>query len=275
MKTVDILLATYNGEKYIAELLQSISRQTYTDWMLIVRDDNSSDSTEEIVNSFKNNHPGKVILIKDSLSCGSAEKNFSELLSYSRNDYFAFCDQDDVWNDNKLELMVGAIEKLDNTKPALVFSDLEVVDENLITIDSSMGRSQKLDFPGSYTFPLLRVHNSVTGCATLANSLARETFGKPDLSNIRMHDWWLAAKVALTGKVKYIRQTTIKYRQHDSNVVGYQQFSILRFLSKINYEYLISDFNDCKRFNLELDGKKIRMPHYIYLRLSVLIRKLV
>ena len=133
-----ILLATYNGEKYIKEQLDSILLQTYSNIEVIARDDMSNDKTLEILKSYNIN------IVKSIENLG-VKKSFSELLNYasrnSNSDYFMFCDQDDIWEKRKIELTLRKMlemEKKSPSIPILVHTDLNVVDSCLNIIDNSM-----------------------------------------------------------------------------------------------------------------------------------------
>ena len=137
---IDILLATYNGEKYLPELLSSLEQQTYTDWKLIIIDDCSKDKTIDILRSFKetSNHSVEIFINSKPVGCG--KDNFFALAKKSTSDYIAFCDQDDVWLPNKLETCMQAMrnaEKEDTSLPILIYSDLKVVDNDLNLISPS------------------------------------------------------------------------------------------------------------------------------------------
>lgn len=218
--SVQILLSTYNGERYLSELLDSILGQTYQNWSLLIRDDGSSDSTLEVISKY---------IAKDCrISLLNSDKNlgvissFETLLKASTSPYVMFCDQDDVWLSNKIELlhsvMVEAEKDLPN-KPILVHSDLLVVDSNLNVISHSFWQYSQIDIT-KRDFNYLGVKNFVTGCTMMFNRVAVES-SLPFEQETRMHDAWVALKVLKTGGViKSIETPTIMYRQHENNVVG-------------------------------------------------------
>ncbi len=141
---VAILLATYNGEKYLDELIRSLLSQTYRDFVVIARDDHSADQTPEILARWSAAYPNKIRVVSDD--CGNLRslQNFSRLMEVCDADYFAFCDQDDVWLPNKVERMINEVQRLEhqfgNAIPILVHSDLTIVDENLNEIYPSLFR---------------------------------------------------------------------------------------------------------------------------------------
>ena len=117
---VNIILATYNGEKYIEQQLLSLMAQTYTKWKCIIHDDGSKDKTVKIIKKYQK-LDSRFVLIEDKISNKNAGKNFLHTLKFGKADYFCFCDQDDIWLDNKLQKLVNAIEKKDNSIPQVVF----------------------------------------------------------------------------------------------------------------------------------------------------------
>lgn len=224
MDTIDILLATYNGEKYLREQLISIENQTYKNWYLIVRDDGFSDDTVNILENFKKKYPNKVKIINDGTSSGCAKNNFFKLMNYSENEYISCCDQDDIWLDNKLEIMYQELKKLENENtcqiPLLVHCDLYVVDQNMNILSKSFF-DYSLFNKKAETINCFLLENYVTGCAMMFNRKLKDYMLKEyDLNKIYMHDW-LAALIAYSfGKGKFINKSLIKYRQHENNSVG-------------------------------------------------------
>ncbi|MBS5112853.1 MAG: glycosyltransferase [Coprobacillus cateniformis] len=109
---VDILLATYNGEKYIREQIDSILNQTYQDFRILIRDDGSKDETVSIIENYTKKYQGKIVLIQDNIECGSSVSNFMELSKHATADYIMYCDQDDYWFTNKIDSSLNAIRKL-------------------------------------------------------------------------------------------------------------------------------------------------------------------
>ena len=131
---VDILLATYNGEKYLKEQIESVLSQTYDNIQIIISDDCSTDKTREILKEYEKNDKIKVFYQEKNLGY---VKNFEFLLKHVENELYMLCDQDDVWKKEKIE---KSVEKLEKENLDLVFGDLEVVDENLNTIHKSYNK---------------------------------------------------------------------------------------------------------------------------------------
>ena len=219
---IDILLAVYNGEDFVGQQIESILKQTRTDWSLLIQDDGSKDRTMEILSAYEAEYPSKIKVYQNQVNSGSAQANFFRLLARSGGDYAMTCDHDDVWLPDKVEKTMGEMERLERESPpktpVLVHTDLTVVDENLRPVASSMFRLQNLD-SRRVTLNRLLAQNVVTGCTMLANrpllELAR---GAPE--SAIMHDWWLALVAAAFGKIGFVPEPTILYRQHGNNEVG-------------------------------------------------------
>jgi glycosyltransferase involved in cell wall biosynthesis len=232
---IEILLATYNGGKYLEEQIHSILNQTYQNWNLLIRDDGSKDNTVEIVQKYVNLYPDKIKLIMDGEKNLGPCGNFSRLLSHATANYIMFCDQDDVWKEDKVQISLENMINLENTAgrdtPLLVHTDLEVVDKELHTIASSMFQYQNLNSEFSSLNQLL-VQNNVTGCTVMINKKLSE-MAQPIPKGVVMHDWWLALVAASFGEIGFINQSTIKYRQHGNNDVGAKGYSMEYFFNRV------------------------------------------
>jgi glycosyltransferase involved in cell wall biosynthesis len=215
---IDILLPTYNGAKYIRVLLDSLLAQTHGNWHLFVRDDNSKDNTLEIVKEYLQKHPNKITLLDNGGKNIGINSGFSTLLGISTAPYACFCDQDDKWMEDKLEVSLKAMQQLEqqiSDKPCLVFSDLCMVDENLNVIAPSKLRKEKLK--SNYnTLPKLLVQNMINGCVMMMNRKLVQV-AQPVHQDALWFDHWVALMAAATGKVAYIDRTTIYYRIHEFN----------------------------------------------------------
>ena len=142
---ITVLLAVYNGEKYLKEQIESILNQSVKDVKIVIRDDGSTDNSGEIITSYCNEFPDKISCIKGEAT-GSAQKNFAELLKNCDSDYIMFSDQDDVWLCDKIEKTYNAMVKAEQNSqtPVLVHTDLKVVDDKLCEISPSFFDFQKL-----------------------------------------------------------------------------------------------------------------------------------
>ncbi len=219
MAKVAVLLATYNGEKYIRELLESLDNQTFQDFHCYIHDDGSSDNTLCIIDNFIKNNK-KYELIKGPKT-GGATNNFVFLLEQVQDEqYVMFCDQDDIWDKNKIEIEYDAISKLDPNHENLVFTDLRVVDSTLSIIDDSFFHYSNRDNVHLDVRHLLR-KNVAPGCTMIINRLLVERSLKyKALLREAMFDWGIMLLAASYGEIVCIDMSTISYRQHDGNVVG-------------------------------------------------------
>lgn len=233
---IDILIATFNGEAYIREQLNSILSQTFTDWRVIAHDDGSTDATVDIVKDFCSLYPDKFKLIEDGFVFGSAKENFSFLLENSSAEYIMFCDQDDVWLPSKIERtlnkMKELVKKSNENTPVVVHSDLMIVDVDLNVISESMFDFQRLPYKSGTLLEVL-AKCSVTGCTMMINKAAKNV-SLPIGYDAIMHDWWVVARsIQSGGKVEFIDVPLLLYRQHDNNSVGAQKNSYMSVLSRI------------------------------------------
>lgn len=231
---IDILIATYNGGEFIKEQLESIINQTYTNWLVIIRDDDSIDNTKEIIRSYKKKYPGKIRIINDNNRNLGVVKNFSCLLSQSSSEYIMFCDQDDVWLPDKIEktlIKMLKIEKQNKNVPILVHTDLKVTDEKLNIISDSFYSYQKLN-PYNKSLSRLLIQNNVTGCTVMINKLLRDA-SLPFPEKIIIHDWYLAIIASYKGIIEYIPEPTLLYRQHERNTIGTNKFTTMDIINKI------------------------------------------
>lgn len=233
---VDILMAVYNGEKYLKAQLESIEKQTYKQWHLIIRDDASSDRSVEIAEAFsKKFEPGKVVVLKNETASGCSKNNFMRLIHDSDAEYIMFSDQDDIWLENKAELTLKAMKRAEKTYgtevPVLVHSDLCVVDEQLNVLSESFFDYQKL--PKQTSLAQLMLQNSVTGCTVMINRRLREYLKMADCTEeIVMHDYFAALIAAVFGKIIFIKRPLILYRQHGNNVVGASKVSSFAYIKQ-------------------------------------------
>jgi len=227
-------MATYNGERYISEQLDSLFAQTFTDFTLYIQDDKSTDSTMCILMDYQKKYPEKIVLTQLEKNTGSAKHNFLKLMSEIQDDYIMLCDQDDVWHPNKTEITLSKIrlmEKEHPGQPALVFTDLTVVDEKLNTVNASYIEAMNSDY--SHTaFQQTLIQNVLTGCTAMYNRKVSELLKSRVPKYCIMHDWWLLLVSSAFAEISHISDQTILYRQHDRNSVGAKDVRTLSY--KIN-----------------------------------------
>lgn len=233
---VSILMAVYNGETFLQEQLSSIESQTVKDWNLIVRDDGSSDQTKEIVQEFAGRVSQNVILLEADSEKHGAKYNFFALLNAAQDSYIMFCDQDDIWKKDKIEKTVTRMQFIEEQlpgAPVLVHTDLEVVDAKGNTISKSFFDSANLKKDPSTAQLLLQNH--VTGCTIMINKALLSYVQNLQMSYIEtsiMHDYWLALVAKLFGRIDFLPDTTIYYRQHGNNSVGAKNSKSIGYLWK-------------------------------------------
>ena len=228
---VTILLAVYNGEKYLKEQIESLLNQTVNDIKIVIRDDGSSDNSVGIINDFYTRFPDKISVITGEPT-GSAKQNFAVLLSSCDDDYIMFCDQDDVWYPDKVEKTLSVMKRVESGNkdlPVLIHTNLAVVDHELNLISDSFFDFQKLCFE----MPLsqLLVQNNVTGCTVMMNRALKNKCGDIP-SECIMHDWWLSLVATAFGRVECIKEATMRYRQHSGNQVGAKASYGLAFIKR-------------------------------------------
>ncbi len=215
-RTVDILMATYNGENFVEEQIKSILNQTYKNFNLIIRDDCSTDRTVEIIKKIMKNDK-RIKLYQNEANLGYV-KNFEKLCQDSSSSLIAFSDQDDVWMKEKVEKLVSFMEK---TKSILVFCDMKVTDANLNVINESFQKfnGKKSKCLKYNDFYLLKLENVISGCSMMFDrSILSNAYPFPCKSVI--HDWWLALLATQYGKVSFLNESLQYYRQHDKNSIG-------------------------------------------------------
>lgn len=218
---IAILMATYNGENYICQQIDSILSQTCKDWELYIHDDGSTDNTIAAVESYVEKYPDKIHLI-DGKSTGGAKYNFFYMFGQVEAPYYMTCDQDDVWLEKKIELTYDKMLTIEDKAdiPCLVYTELRVVDSELNTIADTMSEYQSLDCH-KRTINQFILQNSVTGCTMMINRALRDKMLHiTDIDNTIMHDWWAALVAAQFGKTAFIDEPTILYRQHGDNSLG-------------------------------------------------------
>ncbi len=220
---IAILLSTYNGERYLAEQLDSILAQDCTDWHLYVRDDGSKDKTVAIVADYAK-HDSRISLLEAGENVG-VKVSFEYLLNaVSDAEYWMFCDQDDVWFKQKVSKTLATMkeaEKVHKGKPIVVHTDAVVVNEHLEEIAPSYWKYGNLRPDLVDTNPrYLAIANSLTGCTMMLNKHAREA-ALPFYEHAYIHDAWVGLKTLVSdGVVVPIAEPQLLYRQHGSNALG-------------------------------------------------------
>lgn len=229
-ETIEILMATYNGEEYISEQIDSIIDQTYKNWKLLIRDDGSKDRTLEILKEYEKRDE-RINVLRDNKGNLGFVKNFEELLKNSSEEFVMFSDQDDCWLENKIEKYIEVLEKLDEEKlrkPLLIHSNSFVCDEKLNILKKNFVDSKAALQYGEnrYFFTYF-----VQGSTTLINRNLID-LGLPFLKSVTLHDRYFHLLVEFFGKRVFIDESLTKYRQHKNNEIGAKSSIIQKILRK-------------------------------------------
>lgn len=224
MEQVSIVMASYNGESYIREQIDSIINNTYSDWKLEICDDGSLDGTISIIKEYVEKYPNRIFFHENDKNLGVVQ-NFLEGAKRAEGNYIMFADQDDVWLPEKISHTLEKmkeIEQEDTEVPTVVFTDAKVVNERLEEIASSFHQISSLD-TGKTDLPHLLMENKLIGCTMMFNqAVAKLLYELPQ--NARYHDWWIGLLAASMGRIAYLKEGTLLYRQHGNNEVGAQNF---------------------------------------------------
>ena len=244
---IAILLATYNGGQYLMEQLDSLLQQTCQQWTLYIHDDGSTDNTNAILQEYAQKHSNIHILGYESQK--GAMRNFLSLLQRVEADYYMFCDQDDVWLKQKVELSFEEMKRQEavcGRKPIIVYTDLYVTDAALNITCNSFWQEICLHPEFITTFDEMAASTAVTGCAMLFNQQVKDNVVFP-AAHATMHDAWITAcTLRKNGKIIPISQPLVYYRQHEDNCVGSDD------LNHIDLAYRIRNFRTMQRKNLQL-----------------------
>lgn len=210
MDKVTILLSTYNGERYLREQLDSLLLQKSVDVNIVVRDDGSSDTTQSILEDYQTKG---LIRWYTGENLKPARSFFDLMQSVPLTEYYALCDQDDIWDDDKLIIAVNAL-KTKESIPALYCSNTRLVDSNLQELRTSWKWCT-----GKFSESLF--HSPVTGCTCVFNKQLMLLFRQAYPNYVHMHDWWLyIVCTAFNGFVFFDEMPHMSYRQHSNNVIG-------------------------------------------------------
>ncbi len=223
---IDILLASYNGGKYIEEQISSILSQTYGNFQLLVRDDGSSDDTPKILNHFEKKDK-RIRLIRDNLGNLGFVSNFERLMQESDSELAMLSDQDDIWFPDKVERYVRRAGEEDIISPFLIHSDCIVCDEELRIIRKSYISSSAEGSNLQNMFFCFMVQ----GASMMFNRALKDMF-LPFLPEAYLHDRYIHVMAELFGKRLFIPKTTMYYRQHGKNQIGSGSSIIDKILHK-------------------------------------------
>lgn len=208
-----MLVATYNGERYLCEQLDSILNQEGVEISVVVRDDGSKDGTLNILNNYKEEYSNFSYYAGPNVR--SARCFFDLLSNAGEADYYAFSDQDDVWDKDKLSIATNMLSSYDQSKPQLYISNLRVVDQNLNYIRNT----HKTPKDDRNKFSVLTEHYAA-GCTMVFNKALLKMCAQNLPKGEIMHDTWFEFVARFFGEVHYDFTPHISYRQHGNNVIG-------------------------------------------------------
>ena len=226
---VDILMATYNGEKYLKEQIESIINQSYDNWTLLIRDDKSKDNTVSIIEEYERKD-SRIKLLRDKKANLGFVKNFEELLNNSQKEFIMFSDQDDYWEKDKIKNYIEILKKNESLlkKPLLIHSNSFVCDKDLKIIkqkfiNSVVAREKDTN---SYFFSYI-----VQGSTVMINKRMKE-ISIPFLKAVTLHDRYFHLLAEFFGNRIFIDKTHTKYRQHADNKIGAKGNILKKILKK-------------------------------------------
>ncbi len=213
---VTILLSTYNGEKYLANQLDSLLLQDFKEWRCIIRDDGSNDKTLSIIKEYTSGYPDKFVLLEAGPHTGW-KSSFSRLLEQKCDfgEYLMFCDQDDIWFPQKISTML--MVACEQQSPCLIFSDLALIDADGESVGDSFFKYNRVD-PKALSWRTIFAHNPIPGMSILVDvRIVKKLLPiPPDFA----YDWWIIAGSYFFFKVVYLPCCLAKYRLHSQNAVG-------------------------------------------------------
>ena len=244
---VNVLMSTYNGEKYLKEQIDSILKQKNVTVKLYIRDDGSKDSTLNILDRYKEQYPDNIIIFSGD-NIGFANSFMYLVHKCEHNDFYAFADQDDIWEQNKLEV---AIKMIDQKVPLLYASNLQVFDtvENrnylMYSLESFKNEKARME---KYCYLC-----NPYGCTMVWNEALQEEILKREKPDKQTHDIWINLIAHYTGKMILDPNSYIHYRVHGNNACGATPKSIINKIRK----YLKFYFIDNKSLNISLSCQSI------------------
>lgn len=225
MKQICIIMAAYQGERYLAQQIDSIIENTYQNIELHIYDDGSADNTFAIAEKYAGKYPDKIYAARNDANKGVI-LNFLEATTSLESDYYMYSDQDDVWLPEKIQKTLDFMKEQEEAishpqdTPVVVFSDAIVTDAGLAQTAPSFQRQSGYD-TSALDLPRLLMENKLIGCTMMFNRAARDKLLRGNIPHgIRMHDWWLGLIGAAFGRVAYLDEPLLLYRQHDNNAIG-------------------------------------------------------
>ena len=213
---IAILLSTYNGDKYLRNLLDSLLIQTYKNFKIFIRDDGSSDSTVSILEAYSQKNSNEIILLTDDYGNIGVAKSFKLLMKNVDSDFYLFADQDDIWEFNKIEKLIEIAQLAKTEEPYLVFSNMSIFYSS---------EKENTDFFKKYFIKDKKIENGlfrgvISGCLMLVNNKAKLKSLELNQNSNMLHDWDMYISTYLFGKIELTHEKLIKHRIHENNFVG-------------------------------------------------------
>jgi rhamnosyltransferase len=254
---VNILLSTYNGIKYVDELIDSIMNQDCDCFKLLIRDDGSTDGTGDVLFCWEQKYPEKITVVRDSKGNLGVTCSMLELVKTSDAPYMIFCDQDDVWFRQKVRTLLRAIrykEKQYPDIPIIVHCEAYTTDENLHLI----GKDSKTSLQGyqsgrnkmQTSFTNLLLCNPVQGASMIFNQKLKQELEpvlELKIKRSLVYDSVITSVCSIRGKIFFLNRPLMYYRQHAHNVVGAKKMYLWRFKN-----YTEKEQNELKTSNFLL-----------------------
>lgn len=283
LKKISVALATYNGSNYIERQLNSILSQSYPVEEIIIVDDCSTDNTRDILAIYQQKFSHIKVFVNE---CNMRSNlSFKRAIALTNCDYVALCDQDDIWDNDKVEIQIDQMLKIESTavgQPLLIYHDLRLINEKEIITHDSFWKLHGFE-PQKFSYNNLFLFNVVTGCTCLINKVLKEQFLKCDMKNIMMHDYLIALIAYGYGQAIGINKSLMLYRSHSNSVTFKETLSFLdRFTSLVsrikNGEYLKPYILQMEKFHSlygnRLDQTKLLDTNaFIQLKHKSLMRK--
>lgn len=250
-------MATFNGENYVENQILSLIGQTHKDWKLLIHDDGSTDNTIQILKNYQK-LDSRIHLLEDNVKCGGAANNFLHLLNNSSAEYIIFCDQDDIWLESKLQVLHDVIKNNESDSAIGIYSNGYLYDGNGINKQIPTSKPHQLS-------DQLFLNAGLQGCAVLFNRRCRDYMLQYNNSILSMHDHLLTLVLLSFGKILYIPEKLMLYRQGHINKVTNnievnhlkrikkQFFSELGVLDNTHYNFTKAFY---QQFLKELDSNK-------------------
>jgi len=250
---IDILMAVYNGEAVLERQIDSLLAQTAADWRLLIRDDGSTDGSAHICQQYSARFPEKIRLLNDERGNLGVLGNFNQLLRASDADYIMFCDQDDVWFQDKVQKTFAAMVKLERegggAAPSLVYTDARMVDQNLRSIADSW--LNYINRAPNFDIAHICVESPVYANTAMINRALKELAGAVPKEAIGL-DAWLALCAAVFGKISFLNEPTLLYVRGPKNVSGVGRYGLDNYLSRSlskHREKIYNVLRQCEAFH--------------------------